>query len=76
MVRVALMPPRKAAEEYRAWCDEAREWYDERLAILSDGEPVTPEVDWAARFDARRVHCETVSKLASHWDGLRFPSAF
>ena len=64
MVRVKAMLPAKAAEEYRYWCDEARERYDERVAILSDGGLVTPEMDWAARFEARGVHVRTVAEQA------------
>lgn len=75
MVRVKAMSPAKAAREYWAWSDEAREWYDERLSILSDGGKVTPEIDWAARLDARRVHCATVSQNASQSEGLCFPYA-
>jgi hypothetical protein len=66
------MAPREAAQEYWAWCDEAREWCDERVAILSDGGPVTPEVDWAARFDAQRIHCATVAEHACARSGVSF----
>jgi hypothetical protein len=64
MVRVKAMAPAKAAQEYLAWCDEARERYEERVAILSDGGLVTPERDWVARFEARRVHVRTVAERA------------
>lgn len=49
MVRVKAMAPAKAAQEYLAWCQEARERYDERVAILSDGGTITPEMDWACQ---------------------------
>jgi len=56
------MAPAKAAEEYRAWCEVARERFHERIAILSDGGPVTPEMDWIARFEARHAHVHTVAE--------------
>jgi hypothetical protein len=39
---------------YWAWCEEAKERYDERLAIFSDGVKVTWPMDRIARMEARR----------------------
>ena len=42
----------------------------ERVAILSDGGTITPEIDWAARFEARSINVGTIAKRACS-SGLR-----
>jgi hypothetical protein len=50
--------------EYWAWCDEAKERYDERLAILCDGLEPTTQMHRVAQMEARMLHVHTVAERA------------
>jgi hypothetical protein len=50
--------------EYWAWCQEAKERYDERLAILCDGGKPTWQMNRIARMEARMLHVHTVAERA------------
>ena len=54
----------KIDREYWAWCDEAKERFDERIAILSDGGKVSWQMDRIARMEARMVHVHAVAERA------------
>lgn len=50
--------------EYWAWDSDAREVFEERIAILSDGGPITLAMDRIARLEARQAHVRLVSERA------------
>ena len=58
--------------EFWSWDAEVREVFEERLAILCDGGPVTPAMDRIARNEARQAHTRLVSARASDRGALSF----
>lgn len=59
-------------EEFWRWDSDVREVYEERLAILCDGGPVTFTADRIARMEARRAHARRVAEQASDHSTVRF----
>jgi hypothetical protein len=50
--------------EFWGWDVEVREVFEERLAILCDGGPVTPAMDQIARVEARQAQAQAIARRA------------
>jgi hypothetical protein len=59
-------------EEYWRWDADVREVYEERLAILCDGGPVTVSADRIARVEARKEQARIIARQATGRSIVRF----
>jgi hypothetical protein len=58
--------------EFWKWDEDTREIYEERLAILLDGRPITPSADRIARVEARKEQAYAIGRRACSRCGISF----